>query len=104
MAGGKGKTIESVTAEVNRLGSLLSKQAQQIISMSSRLHDLELMLSGNLDLTLTSEAVRLAGKGSKGKGERGKGKGKGGKGKGKGGNPTRPQDRRDPGTGDELVS
>lgn len=77
MAGDKGGTIESVSAEVNRLGSLLSKQAQQIISMSSRLHDLELMLSGKMDLALSSDVVRIRGKG-KGKGGKGKGKGKGG--------------------------
>jgi hypothetical protein len=74
----KGKTIDILSGEVERLGSLISKQAQQISSMSARLHDLELLLSGRLDLKLHAEAVRLAGKG-KGKGGKGKGKGKGSK-------------------------
>jgi hypothetical protein len=83
MASGKGKTIEEVAAEVEFLGSLLSKQAQQISSMSARLHDLELLLSGSMDLELHAQAVRLKGKG------KGKGKGGGkGKGKGKGGEST----------------
>lgn len=74
MASDKGNTIETVRAEVDRLGSLLSKQAQQIISMSARLYDLELLLGGKIDLELRSEAVRIR---AKGKGGKGKGKGKG---------------------------
>jgi hypothetical protein len=76
MVGDKGETIGTVSAEVNRLGRLLSKQAQQIISMSSRLHDLELMLSGKMDLELKSERIRLAGKGGTGKGVKGSKSGK----------------------------